>query len=200
MSDLNLSMSESLMELGKLIQLMDEDAENLSSTQAISDYIVPILESVVGEIEANRQYILQTADRTNLAYLMNEKTFTGEILTSIADHFSTVLEELPQDVDPDSSLGVALGEIQDLLATWMSFEISDEDEDEDEDEDGDGDEDDEYEDNDGVASEDFDEDSESVDSSVESSSDILEEDTFENEAVSDEDVEVLDVEVIVEDI
>jgi hypothetical protein len=194
MSDLNLSMSESLMELGKLIQLMDEDAENLSSTQAISDYIVPILESVVGEIEANRQYILQTADRTNLAYLMNEKTFTGEILTSIADHFSTVLEELPQDVDPDSSLGVALGEIQDLLATWMSFEISDEDEDED------GDEDDEYEDNDGVASEDFDEDSESVDSSVESSSDILEEDTFEDEAVSDEDVEVLDVEVIVEDI
>ena len=173
---------------------MDEDAENLSSTQAISDYIVPILESVVGEIEANRQYILQTADRTNLAYLMNEKTFTGEILTSIADHFSTVLEELPQDVDPDSSLGVALGEIQDLLATWMSFEISDEDEDED------GDEDDEYEDNDGVASEDFDEDSESVDSSVESSSDILEEDTFEDEAVSDEDVEVLDVEVIVEDI
>ncbi len=195
MSDLNLSMSESLMELGKLIQLMDEDAENLSSNQAISDYIVPILESVVGEIEANRQYILQTADRTNLAYLMNEKTFTGEILTSIADHFSTVLEELPQDVDSDSSLGVALGEIQDLLATWMSFEISDEDEDEDEDEDG------EYEDTDGVASEDFDEDSESVDGSIEPSSDILEEDTFESEAVSDEDedVEVLDAEVIVED-
>ena len=193
MSDLNLSMSESLMELGKLIQLMDEDAENLSSTQAISDYIVPILESVVGEIEANRQFILQTADRTNLAYLMNEKTFTGEILTSIADHYSTVLEELPQDVDPDSSLGVALGEIQDLLATWMSFEISDEDEDEDEDGDG------EYGDTEGAASEDFDEDSESVDSSVESSSDILEEDTFENEAVSDEDVEVLDVDVIVED-
>ena len=58
---------------------------------------------------------------------MNDKTFTGEILTSIADHFATVLEELPQDTDPDSKLGVALAEIQDLLATWMSFDISEED-------------------------------------------------------------------------
>jgi hypothetical protein len=139
---LNLSMSESLMELGKLIQLMDEDANNLNASQAISDYIVPILESITAEIEANRQYILQTADRTNLAYLMNEKTFTGEILTSIADHFSTVLEELPQDTDPDSKLGVALAEIQDLLATWMSFDISDEEDDDDIDDstDSDGDE------------------------------------------------------------
>jgi 5'-deoxynucleotidase YfbR-like HD superfamily hydrolase len=59
---------------------------------------------------------------------MNEKTFTGEILTSIADHFATVLEELPQDTDPESKLGVALAEIQDLLATWMSFDVSEEDE------------------------------------------------------------------------
>jgi hypothetical protein len=127
MSELNLNLSESIIELGKLIQLMDEDAENLGTSQAINDYIVPILESVVAEVEANRQYILQTADRTNLAYLMNDKTFTGEILTSIADHFATVLEELPQDTDPDSKLGVALAEIQDLLATWMSFDISEED-------------------------------------------------------------------------
>lgn len=151
---LNLSMSESLMELGKLIQLMDEDANNLNASQAISDYIVPILESITAEIEANRQYILQTADRTNLAYLMNEKTFTGEILTSIADHFSTVLEELPQDTDPESKLGTALGEIQDLLATWMSFDISDEDDDDDsdgisddDDEDADADDDDDSDDN-----------------------------------------------------
>ena len=128
MSELNLTLSESITELGKLIQLMDEDAENLGTSQAINDYIVPILESVVAEVEANRQYILQTADRTNLAYLMNEKTFTGEILTSIADHFATVLEELPQDTDPESKLGVALAEIQDLLATWMSFDVSEEDE------------------------------------------------------------------------
>lgn len=127
MSELNLNLSESITELGKLIQLMDEDAENLGTSQAINDYIVPILESVVAEVEANRQYILQTADRTNLAYLMNEKTFTGEILTSIADHFATVLEELPQDTDPDSKLGVALAEIQDLLATWMTFDISEDD-------------------------------------------------------------------------
>ena len=129
MSELNLNLSESINELGKLIQLMDEDAENLGTSQAINDYIVPILESVVAEVEANRQYILQTADRTNLAYLMNEKTFTGEILTSIADHFATVLDELPQDTDPESKLGVALAEIQDLLATWMSFDVSEEDED-----------------------------------------------------------------------
>ncbi len=128
MSELNLTLSESITELGKLIQLMDEDAENLGTSQAINDYIVPILESVVAEVEANRQYILQTADRTNLAYLMNEKTFTGEILTSIADHFATVLEELPQDTEPESKLGVALAEIQDLLATWMSFDVSEEDE------------------------------------------------------------------------
>lgn len=185
MSDLNLSMSESLMELGKLIQLMDEDANNLNTTQAISDYIVPILESVVGEIEANRQYILQTADRTNLAYLMNEKTFTGEILTSIADHFGTVLEELPQDVDPESSLGVALGEIQDLLATWMSFDISEE-----EDED---------------AIDDFDGESDLVDESIDLTSDELAEDAAEEDAEvapnddADADVEVLEAEVIVED-
>lgn len=135
MSELNLNLSESITELGKLIQLMDEDADNLGTSQAINDYIVPILESVVAEIEANRQYILQTADRTNLAYLMNEKTFTGEILTSIADHFATVLDELPQDTDPESKLGVALAEIQDLLATWMSFDVSEEDEDVSEDED-----------------------------------------------------------------
>lgn len=135
MSELNVNLSESITELGKLIQLMDEDADNLGTSQAINDYIVPILESVVAEIEANRQYILQTADRTNLAYLMNEKTFTGEILTSIADHFATVLDELPQDTDPESKLGVALAEIQDLLATWMSFDVSEEDEDVSEDED-----------------------------------------------------------------
>ena len=127
MSELNLNLSESITELNKLIQLMDEDADNLGTSQAINDYIVPILESVVAEVEANRQYILQTADRTNLAYLMNEKTFTGEILTSIADHFATVLDELPQDTDPESKLGVALAEIQDLLATWMSFEVSEDD-------------------------------------------------------------------------
>lgn len=153
---LNLSMSESLMELGKLIQLMDEDANNLNASQAISDYIVPILESITAEIEANRQYILQTADRTNLAYLMNEKTFTGEILTSIADHFSTVLEELPQDTDPESKLGTALGEIQDLLATWMSFDISDEDDDDDSD--GISDDDDDDNDDDGDSSDDNDDD------------------------------------------
>ena len=127
MSEFNLNLSESITELNKLIQLMDEDADNLGTSQAINDYIVPILESVVAEVEANRQYILQTADRTNLAYLMNEKTFTGEILTSIADHFATVLDELPQDTDPESKLGVALAEIQDLLATWMSFEVSEDD-------------------------------------------------------------------------
>jgi hypothetical protein len=155
---LNLSMSESLMELGKLIQLMDEDANNLNASQAISDYIVPILESITAEIEANRQYILQTADRTNLAYLMNEKTFTGEILTSIADHFSTVLEELPQDTDPESKLGTALGEIQDLLATWMSFDISDEDDDDDSDGISDDDDDDDDNDDDGDSSDDNDDD------------------------------------------
>lgn len=190
MSDLNLSMSESLMELGKLIQLMDEDANNLNTTQAISDYIVPILESVVGEIEANRQYILQTADRTNLAYLMNEKTFTGEILTSIADHFSTVLEELPQDVDPESSLGVALGEIQDLLATWMSFDISEEDDEDAIDED---------------AIDDFDGESDLVDESIDLTNDEVVEAATEDDVEvapsddADADVEVLEAEVIVED-
>ena len=59
---------------------------------------------------------------------MNEKTFLGEILTSIAEHFATIIDELPQDTDPDSKLGVAASEIQDLLATWMSFDIEDEEE------------------------------------------------------------------------
>ena len=128
MSDQNLMLSDSLNELSKLIDLMDEDADNLTAQQAIGDYIAPILGSLLAEIEANRQYVLQAADRANLAILMNEKTFLGEILTSIAEHFATVIDELPQDTDPESKLGVAAGEIQDLLATWMSFDIEDEEE------------------------------------------------------------------------
>jgi len=142
MSETNLMLSESLNELSKLIELMEEDAENLTSQQAIGDYIAPILGSLLAEIEANRQYVLQAADRANLAILMNEKTFLGEILTSIAEHFATVIEELPQDTDPDSKLGVAAIEIQDLLATWMSFDIEEDFEDE-EDEEGEEDEEDE---------------------------------------------------------
>ena len=128
MSDQNLMLSDSLNELSKLIDLMDEDADNLTAQQAIGDYIAPILGSLLAEIEANRQYVLQAADRANLAILMNEKTFLGEILTSIAEHFATVIEELPQDTDPESKLGVAASEIQDLLATWMSFDIDENEE------------------------------------------------------------------------
>ena len=120
-------MNDSIIELSRLITVMDEDAENLTPTQAISDYIAPILESMLAEIEANRQYVLQAADRANLAMLVNERTFVGEILTSIAEHFSTVIQELPEDTEDDSKLGVAVLEIQDLLATWMSFDLSDED-------------------------------------------------------------------------
>ena len=137
MSDQNLMLSDSLNELSKLIDLMEEDADNLTAQQAIGDYIAPVLGSLLAEIEANRQYVLQAADRANLAILMNEKTFLGEILTSIAEHFATIIEELPQDTDPDSKLGVAASEIQDLLATWMSFDIED-DEDDEEFEDGEG--------------------------------------------------------------
>ena len=54
--------------------------------------------------------------------MMAEKTFLGDILTSIAEHFSTLVEELPegllQSEDGEASkLGVALAEVQDLLAT-----------------------------------------------------------------------------------
>ncbi len=127
--------NETLIELQKLVELMDEDSESLDIAQGISDYIAPILQGMLAEIEANRQYVLQTADRANLAILVNEKTFLGEVITSIADHFSTIIEELPKNIDSESKLGVAVGEIQDLLATWMSFDMSeDEDEDEDEDE------------------------------------------------------------------
>lgn len=128
--------NETLIELQKLVELMDEDSESLDIAQGISDYIAPILQGMLAEIEANRQYVLQTADRANLAILVNEKTFLGEVITSIADHFSTIIEELPKDIESESKLGVAVGEIQDLLATWMSFDMS---EDEDEDEDGDED-------------------------------------------------------------
>ena len=135
----NYNLMESLGELQKLIQLMDDDASSLNVSQAITDYIAPILDSMVSEIEVNRQYAVQTNDRVSLALMMAEKTFLGDILTSIADHFSTVIDEIPEDTAADSTLGVAVSEIQDLLATWMSFDVSDlEDEDDDvEDEDSD---------------------------------------------------------------
>ena len=56
------------------------------------------------------------------------------MITSIADHFSTIIEELPENIDPESKLGVAVGEIQDLLATWMSFDMSEDEEDDSEEE------------------------------------------------------------------
>ena len=144
MTDTNAnSLNETLFELRKLIEMMDEDASNLSLATLIGDYVAPILDSMVSEIELNRQYTIQTNDRVSLALMMSEKTFLGDVLTNIAEHFSTVIDELPDDTDPESKLGVAVGEIQDLLATWMSFDggVDNEDEDEDDDEeDYDGDE------------------------------------------------------------
>ena len=125
--------NESIVELRKLIQMMDEDAGALTPATLISDYVAPILDSMVSEIELNRQAVVQTNDRVSLALMMAEKTFLGDILTSIAEHFSTILEELPEDTDPESKIGVALGEIQDLLATWMSFELDEDSDDEDSD-------------------------------------------------------------------
>ena len=107
--------------------MMDEDAGTLTPVTLISDYVAPILDSMVSEIEMNRQAVIQTNDRVSLALMMAEKTFLGDILTSIAEHFSTVVEELPEEVDPESKMGVAVVEIQDLLATWMSFDLEDED-------------------------------------------------------------------------
>lgn len=135
-------MNESLIELAKFVALLAEDASSLSVDQAVSDYIVPILGGILSEVEANRQYTLQAADRANLAMLMNEKTLLGEILTNIADHFATILAELPSDIEEDSKLGIAVAEVQSLISTWMSFDMS-EDEDEDDDEDEDEDDDDE---------------------------------------------------------
>ena len=48
---INNNLSESLAELRKLVVLMDEDAETLSVTDGIRDYIVLILDSVVEEID-----------------------------------------------------------------------------------------------------------------------------------------------------
>ena len=146
--------NESIVELRKLIQMMDEDAGTLTPATLISDYVAPILDSMVSEIELNRQAVVQTNDRVSLALMMAEKTFLGDILTSIAEHFSTIVEELPEDTDPESKIGVALGEIQDLLATWMSFELDEESDDE------------ESDDEETVDSEDVSEDSEVVEAEV----------------------------------
>jgi hypothetical protein len=137
MNEPTFNVMESLGELKKLIQLMDEDANTLTASQAITDYIAPILDSMVSEIEVNRQLTVQTNDRVSLAMMMSEKTFLGDILTSIADHFSTIIDEIPEDTSVDSALGVAVAEIQDLIATWMNFDSSDEDFDDDDDDDDD---------------------------------------------------------------
>jgi hypothetical protein len=114
--------TDSISEIYKLIQLMDEDAPNLKLGQIIGDYISPILISLVAEVDANRQHTLQTEASVRLAMLMTEKTFLGDILGGIAEHFTTMLEELPENIQEDSKLGVAVGEIHELLATWMAFE------------------------------------------------------------------------------
>lgn len=131
MNDLN----ESINELGKLVLLMDDDASSLNVAQALQDYLAPILGSMLEEIKANRNYVVQTADRANIAMMMNEKTLLGEILTSIAEHFVTILGELPEEIAEDSKLGVAVAEVQGLLSTWMTLadfddEVDDVDDDE----------------------------------------------------------------------
>ena len=134
--------NESLQELGKLIQLMEEDADSLTASQAIGDYIAPILGSLLAEVEANRQYVANASTRAEFAILLNEKTFLGQIVETIAENFATVLEEMDMDsLDEESKIGVALVEIQDVLSAWVDLTSGEEDEDEDEDEDGDEDED-----------------------------------------------------------
>jgi len=136
--------TDSISEIYKLIQLMDEDASSLKLSQVVGDYISPILISLVAEIDANRQLLLQTEASVRLAMLMTEKTFLGDILGGIAEHFTTMLDELPAEIAEDSKLGVAVGEIHELLATWMSFEPIPLDiefaEDDEDDEDDEGDE------------------------------------------------------------
>ena len=157
--------SESFVELNKLIELMDEDAPQLTAAQAISDYIVPILSSMLGEIEANRELIVSTADRASLAILLNEKTFMGEIITAVAEHFVTLMEELSPSIDPESKAGVAMSEIQELLATWMSFNMSDSEE---------------------SSEEDFEEDDEDVGVEEDADDVVFDEDASEFEQESDE--------------
>ncbi len=173
--------NESILELRKLIQMMDEDAATLTPATLISDYVAPILDSMVSEIELNRQAVIQTNDRVSLALMMAEKTFLGDILTSIAEHFSTIVEELPENLlksaeGEDSKMGTALAEVQDLLATWMSFEMED-----------------------GEYLEEDDEDVEDVEEDFEESDDV-EDDTSatqENEpSVTEEEEEVFEAEVI----
>ena len=135
MSD-EMSLNESIVELNKLILLMEEDAGSLDVQQSLQDYLAPILGSILAEIEANRNYIVQTADRANLAMMMNEKTLLGEILAAIAENFATILGELPA-YEEDSKLGAAVAEVQGLLHTWMSFEDEESDDDLGEDDDTD---------------------------------------------------------------
>jgi hypothetical protein len=154
MSNQNLLSNESISELYKLISLLDEDSSNIDVPQAISDYLVPILTSLLGEVEANRQFILQTADRASLALLMTEKTFLGDVLTGVADHFSALVEELPAElVASNERVAASLAGIQDLLATWMSFSADDEDEgyEDDDDDEDEGDDDEGVDDNEGGA-------------------------------------------------
>ncbi|MHA1961403.1 MAG: hypothetical protein ACW99U_14370 [Candidatus Thorarchaeota archaeon] len=129
-----MSLNESIVELNKLILLMEEDAGSLDVQQSLQDYLAPILGSILAEIEANRNYIVQTADRANLAMMMNEKTLLGEILAAIAENFATILGELPA-YEEDSKLGAAVAEVQGLLHTWMSFDDEESDEDDEDDED-----------------------------------------------------------------
>ena len=129
MTEVN-QINETLMELAKLVELLDEDVSNLKLQDAVSDYIVPILLSTLAEIEANRQIVVGSVEKTNLALLMSEKTFLGDILVSLAENFTVVAnhlegQELPEEVS------TAIAESQDLLATWMSFEDDDEDDEED---------------------------------------------------------------------
>ena len=42
--------NESILELRKLIQMMDEDAGTLTPATLISDYVAPILDSMVSEL------------------------------------------------------------------------------------------------------------------------------------------------------
>jgi hypothetical protein len=137
--------TNSLSELKKLLDILETDFQQIETDQLLADYILPILGSVVAEVETNRVLSSHNQTLAQISLATSQRTVAGEILSAVADHFSVILDKV--EYEENTEVGNALSEIDSLLGSWITLnEYEDEmlspSEDDDDTDDGDLDEDD----------------------------------------------------------
>jgi len=110
-------------EIQKLLELLVEDVENVSPQEILSEYIVPVLESLAMEVENTQQALQTVAEVSQLSLLTNQRTYLGDLMRQIAENFSVLV--LSEEVPKEGPVGEAISQIDALLGSWMEIEQGD---------------------------------------------------------------------------